>query len=200
MLEMPFDVPAGLNSELVLTPSDFKQWNPWTTNIGFIFPAGSDLVLHSLRMYGLRFPERMVEALKSFWHLDEVRPYSINFLWGPLLTQNPFARAKMYNGYPPSAASATRVFYALIGLCLAGILLTSVSRSNARKDSWIGGLIVVFCVCWVLFDVRMGAEIVGYALHDYQTFISQEVPHRVLRTHDDIYDVVEQLKPYTQGQ
>ena len=52
----------------------------------------------------------------------------------------------------------------------------------------------------MIYDIRMGSEIVGYAVHDYQTYLSQPPKERTFRVRDNFNAFSELIQPYLQDE
>ncbi len=188
---------ANVPVTIDIIPGTTRQWNPSTTELGFSFPKGADVVIHDVRLRGWSVGEKFLEGIKSFWVFDTFRPYSINFLWGPLLGFSPPAREQLFQRLPPLAISAVRIFYALLLLLgIGGIVLVLITRGSPRVKRYalttFGG---TFIAVWLLFDVRMGLEILNYARTDMQTYVRPPIGRKKLRTHGDFYDIAQQAMP-----
>ncbi len=193
-----FSLPAGTEPATVsAAPEGFPLWNPSTDAIGISLPAGSDIVVESIVLEHWNAGEKPINAMKSFWTPDEFRPYSINFLWGPLLAVTPYGREQLFDRLPPVAHSAVRIFLGLLALgALAGICTAFFARGNERAVRWaLKSFAVLTLALWLLFDLRMGGEILGYAATDLRTHVLPPTGEKTLRTHGPFYDVAAQALP-----
>jgi hypothetical protein len=177
--------------------NDNPLWDWHTDQFGIGFPAGTDVVLQSITLRNYSTWEKATEAWNAFWTFDQFRPYSINFLWGPLFTFNAISRAKLFDHLPPFGISADRLFYMVIGLgivlgALCVVLMKDKKKAKRRAAAIILG---TFAVVWVIFDVRMGAEILSYAFHDYNTYIAPEENAKTFRTHGSFYTIANEMMP-----
>ncbi len=178
-----------------LTTSTWPDWNWQTDEIGIGFPAGTDLVIESMTWRRYSLAEKLATAWQSFWTFDDFRVYSINFLWGPLLATNPIVLADMYDYLPPTPWSVTRIFYALIGLsALIGAIFFAFDRQGGKRIF----LLLIACTTvasWLVFDLRMGVELMDYAFNDYQTYVQPADEDKTFRTHGSFYTVAQKMLP-----
>src|SRR3989338_1475145 len=117
--QLPFDIAGETEEETIdLDLSYYPSWDPHADRIGLVFPAGSDLMLVTMELFGWNAWDRMREAVRSFWTFDTLMPYSVNYLWGPRLTFNPIGRLRLFERQPPRAWSGNRIFYAALLLTL----------------------------------------------------------------------------------
>ena len=191
LVQLPFVIPAGTHDTHIL-PTRYPEWTPMPSIVGFAFPAGADVVIERVYWRGFTTAEKLSEAWKSFWTFDAFRPYSINFLWGPLFTFNPLERADLFENLPPNGWSANRLFYLLIAIAAASwVILAFMKKSRTGAIAFA----VVFALCWVIFDLRMGLELLVYAKRDIQSHVLGEGRTRQLRTHGNFYAIAEEILP-----
>lgn len=206
LTQLAFMIPAGADRRTDLNVDFYRQWDRRADSIGFIFPRGTDVLLQEIRFAHWTLGEKAAEIWKSFWRFDDYNPFSINFLWGPLITFNPVGTSELFTTLPPMGRSGMWVFYAAaaaIGL----VLFTDWSRNKVRPSWQIGGrrikrLAIFFLCCgalWVVFDVRMGAEMLSYVKDDYETYLSMPHGQRTLRTYLNFNDVMEVTTPWLDG-
>ncbi len=182
-----------------MVPGEDNAWMWNTDQLGLGFPAQTDIVLESMVWRRYSFTEKMQTAWRSFWTPDEFRAYSINFLWGPLLATNPVSLDTLFQTLPPPSWSVDRIFYAVMGIAiLIGLLFYAFDRSTGKRIAWI---IVgsTFLFCWLLFDARMGYEIMQYGMDDYRTFIAPPIAEKTFRTHEHLYSLAEEMLPTLQS-
>ncbi len=198
LLQLFFTIPATNEfQDIDIIVSDYPEWSHNAKRLGIGFPAGSDLVIEQISFRHWAMTEKIIEGWKSFWTIDEFRPYSINFLWGPLISTNEPARAILYEGLPPKAWSVTRLFYLLI--ILAGVAATWLAMF--AKDKNVGrqkGILLFAGTCialWLIFDLRMGIEVLTYAKRDIQSHLLAPDSDKYLRTHGRFYTLAEKLVP-----
>jgi hypothetical protein len=199
LIQMNFTIPAGETARSVdVIVSRYKEWNWRTQQFAIAFPAGTDVVIEELQFRHWNLYERVGEAFKSFWTFDTFRPFSINFLWGPLIAFNTPERLQMFDALPPFAWSVTRFIYPL--LLLAAVI--GVIVWNRKKDGASGAMFfaVTFAILWLLFDIRMGAEILSYAVHDLKTYVLREPAQRELRNFGNVYAHLDRFMPIVKKQ
>ncbi len=150
-----------------------SEWDPWADVIGFKFETNEEIILSGVELKGWTMFEKLGFAWKSFWKIDQVLAFSINFLWGPLIAFTPQEITALYDTQPPSAWSAYRVILPIllfIGLlCLAYYLLERLQGRDARKKA-VAIFFVVFAAFWVLGDLRMGYEFMSNSMKDLRTY------------------------------
>jgi len=195
-VQRDIDIPASETTHIMsLSLHDWKSWNWKTAKIGIGLPMGTDIVLEEMIWRQYSFTEKMANAWASFWTFDEFRAYSINFLWGPLLGFDPVALEELYDHLPPTAWSVTRIFYALLGICaLIGVVFSLFDRKNGRHIL-LWSVFGTLGICWLLFDMRMGAELMSYAVTDYKTFVQPPDEDKMFRTHGNFYTLAERMMP-----
>lgn len=199
MVQLPFTIPGGPNPIVLdLNAGKYDQWDPRPAAIGIAFPAGSQVLLQEIRLRHWPLHERILHAWKSFWTFDRFEAYSINFLWGPLLTSNPVASADMFDSLPAEGRSANAAFYvvALVAFATAAGYSTAQGKRNlhARRSAFLAAF-AILGFCWVLYDVRMGSEILAYARRDFATYVNRPLLKRTFRSRDDLYAVFAQAVP-----
>jgi hypothetical protein len=192
-VQLPFVIPASESpARIELNVGYYPQWDPLADEIGLALPAGADVLLTTIHLQGWTQQERLWHAIKSFWTPDSFRPYSINFLWGPLLTTNPVARREMFEFLPPHGKSAVTLFYGAL-LVAAALSIAGIVR---RRDRWRRALPVVFVAAWLLFDLRMGFELLHYAYRDIADHVLPAAEQKMFRTHGAFYAILDEAKPH----
>lgn len=196
LVQFYFDIPAGETMhDIDVVLSTLHQWNWRTEKFGIAFPAGSEVLLQGVTFRYWPFYERMMEYWKGFWTFDAFRPYSINFLWGPLLSSNEPQRASMYNELPPPSPSATRVFYGVL-IVIGGACLIA-ARAPWRRQMATGIMLTSIACVWLIFDIRMGSELFSYALHDINSYVLS--PEQTFRNYDNVHATILKMKPALAG-
>lgn len=194
MVQMFFDIPGGNgfhNIDVIV--SNQPQWDWHTSQFALALPAGANVTIEELQFRRWPFYERTVERWKSFWTFDGFRPYSINFLWGPLLAGNEPARAHLFDTLPPSAPSATRYMYAFLAMIALAAFI--VGLKAWRRPLAFGWFLAACILVWIIFDIRMGAEIISYAVHDVKTYVLPKPADKTLRNYEDVYARIEAMLP-----
>jgi hypothetical protein len=203
--QMPFTIqPDAGTATVALDLTAFPAWDPRTDRLGFAMPAGADVTLQSIELDHWSFTEKLTEGWKSFWTFDTFRSHSINFLWGPVLAFNPVGRATIFAQLPARGMSALRIFYfaiALIGiaLLLRWFLQTHVQPARRKPWPYVKIFLLGTAAVWVLFDLRMGAELLSYAVTDYRTYVFQPQGQKMLRDHESFEDTVFRAMPVLQS-
>jgi hypothetical protein len=174
-----------------------RQWDPHTEKIAFAFPAGTEVLIPAIVWTTWTPLEKMTELWRSFWTTDTYRSYSINFVWGPVLTSNPIARRDIYEYLPPRGISATRYLYPLLGIAIViGIALLFLTPDRTKgKKRMLRCIVGSFAAAWLLFDLRMGVEMFGYVVNDWQRYVTKPVAEQTFRTHGTFYSIAQQSLP-----
>jgi len=201
LVQLPFVIPGeGEVLTIEFNVSPYPQWDPHTDRIGFAFPKGANVTLESIELVGLSAAERAIVAWQTFWTFDLYRPYTINFLWGPLLTFAPLAKKHMFDQLPPRARSANTIFYAL--LLIAAVFLIARWHLGGRtphlKQQGASTFLLCLALVWFVFDARMGLEWFGYFRRDVETYLSKPQGERTFRERKHFYDFVEEAHSYVQ--
>lgn len=195
LTQLDFEVlGTGREQKIPLNVAGYAQWDSRTDTIGFNFPKGTDLLLQEIRFTHWNIFEVMTEIVKSFWTFDRMSPISINFVWGPVITFSPIGTAQLFNSLPPSGRSGNSLFYGalvLLALGIAGYRYNRLPLPVHPVLLFIAG----FGALWILYDVRMGLELLSYARHDYVSYISKPPGERVLRNYLNFNDMMEQSVP-----
>lgn len=202
MVELPFVVTGVDNPELVrIALTEYPQWDPLADRIALVFKAGADVTLRQIQFFRWNPVEKFFYAVRSFWHMDVIRPYSINFVWGPRFAVNPIMDATMWKTLPPRGTSAEHVFLVLLGVAAIvifviwklrpgrGACLGEAPRRRVPVAGWLSRIgtrplrtfLALVAAVWILILVRMDLELLSYALKDYRTSISADAGERIFR-------------------
>lgn len=184
------DVPLD---RLAVTSFDLTHvgsWHGGEKRIGIALPPHTVVLVSKLEFARWNPLEQLAETSASFWWMDQYRPYSINFLWGPQLASNPVARQHAYIDQPPVTLSTTFVLMAgLLALTLlAGGWYAMSGRTAAKRRTALLVTGAAFAACWLLLDVRMGMEFLTWVEHDRTSFMTASPPARTFRDRDNFYD------------
>lgn len=212
LTQLGFVIPKGV-ARNDINVDFYRQWDRRADSIGFIFPKGTDVLLQEIRFAHWTLGEKAAEIWKSFWRFDDYSPFSINFLWGPLITFNPVGTSELFTTMPPMGRSGMWVFYAAASaaglVILADWFWNKVRPSERRHDlpPQTGGrrvgrlalFLMFYGALWVIFDIRMGAEMLSYVKDDYETYLSMPHGQRTLRTYLNFNDVMEVTAPWLDG-
>lgn len=197
MIEFPLAFsPADTPQTVRLNLPRFQQWDPATDRIGFSLQKDSSIILQNVTFTRWSFWDKTVAAFRSFWTFDTFRPYSINFLWGPTIGWNPVWQEQLFDHTPPVGWSAARVFLSLLLAAFVLCLLFCIRRRTpaARRSAALalGGIFVGF---WLLFDARMGLELLSYVKADWATFLLQPQGTRSFRIFKNFPDIAAESVP-----
>lgn len=198
MVELPLvlqslDGPQTMDLNLPRYP----QWDPSTDRIGFALPKNSSFILQNITFTQWSLRDKTLAAFRSFWTFDTFRPYAINFLWGPVIGWNPVWQEQLFASIPPVGWSASRAFLSLL-LPLGALCLLLCSRrqwkpSTCRSASILFG--TMFVGFWLLFDVRMGLELLSYVRTDWATFLLKPPSERHFRVFENFNAIAEESIP-----
>jgi hypothetical protein len=113
---------------------------------------------------------------------------SINFLWGPRLAGSEAVLKTLYTSQPAGGLSVDWPLYSLLLLALGGAGWMARQGEKQRATilllATMGGL-------WVAYDLRMSAELLGYAAKDYHDWVAAAPDKRTFRHSDDSFRVLE---------
>lgn len=199
MVELPLVLlPDTAPQTIHLNLPRYPEWDPSTDRIGFALPKNSSFVLQTISFTRWSLWDKAIAALHSFWTFDTFRPYAINFLWGPVIGWNPIWQEQLFTSIPPVGWSASRVFLSLllpIGvLCLFFCSRQRFGFSACRSASIFFG--TIFVGFWLLFDVRMGLELLSYVKTDWETFLLKPPSERHFRVFENFNAIAEESIPF----
>ncbi len=196
-MTMPFGLATGESEEKVFSLRGKREWGIGEKKIGIILPPRSTILLMNIELQQPNIVDTVTEVIRSFWVLDEARPYSINFVWGPLIGMNSAERSQLYDLMPPPYYSGTFAIYVIVAGIIILLLAARSMRKTSRRSLFIRCGVVMF-VAWLFLDMRMGVEFLSWVSHDHTTYISQS-EERVFRDRERFYDFAEFAKPYVQN-
>jgi len=195
-------LPVGLEQTSIpltldLDLTQFDQWDRHTPRVALAFEPGATVVVRALAFTGYNVFEKARTAWSSLWEFDDLRAYSINFLWGPQMTYNPIARAEIFRHFPPLGNSFNWVAYAVLAVLLAVLFvrycLAHRNMGAVRRE--IAAICAIFAVFWVFLDVRMGLEIMKYLRDDYVAYFSQPPERKEFRDRGHFHTFVGSVDP-----
>lgn len=193
-----FRVPAGNTLPISFSLRQQPQWKPTLESVGLLIPPRSQILLNRMDFIRWSWGEKLTEAVKSFFIMDKYRPYSINFVWGPLLALNLIEEHAAFHNLPPQQISAT--FALNIGLLAVLPLLALWARfrkpPEMRIRFVIRNFIIILLTAWVLMDLRMGSEFLSWVSADRASYIAAPAETRTFRDRDRFYDFAAFVKPY----
>lgn len=209
LVQLPFVIQGSSSREVIrLGVSHYPQWDPLADRLGFALSADSDITIRSIEFSRWNILEKATEAFRSFWIFDVFRPYSINFLWGPLLTFNPVSRDHLFLSVPPMGWSANRFLYLVI--VLAGMICWAwwMMRKNTIASGTVGldrhalagraalkRFLAVLAALWIFYDLRMGLEFLNYYRRDYVEFVAANPHTRTFRERGGFNDFADLVAP-----
>ncbi|TSC98087.1 MAG: hypothetical protein Greene101449_1014 [Candidatus Peregrinibacteria bacterium Greene1014_49] len=171
----------------------YKEWTSHPDTVGLVLPKGSDIQILQISFVGLSPLEKTAALLRSYWTFDKFSPYSVNFLWGPILTMSPIARESLYVELPPHGTYANVLWY----LLLFGIAIGCIAwgwKELSRRNAF---LCMAVCIgaLWLLSDLRMGLEAVSYARTDLTEYWTQPASERKFRERGDFPVFLSAIQP-----
>jgi hypothetical protein len=196
--ELPMFIPAGNAEQVSLSMASAEQLSGAKRQIGIMVPPNTALLLHRIELYRWNLAEEFMEMVQSFWTFDALRPYSINFVWGPQIAFNTIQRTQLYETLPPASFSGTfAVFAVLLVILIIFFELPFVFGVKQHKIRWIVTRFgIVLLAAWIAFDVRMGSEFLSWVLHDHQTYVAADETTREFRERNRFYDFAETAALY----
>lgn len=186
-------LPTGDKQRVNVDLDGVPEWNGMPSAVALAFPAGAEVLIQKIEWKEYTTTEKIAARFKSFWTPDTFQMYSINFLWGPLLSGTEEGRLSMFDDLPPRAWSATRLFYVIFAIAAVVALIVRFSDRVAGPARMKKILLAAGVALWILFDARMTQEIVGYAVHDWSSYVLKPAGERTLRTHVTLYDILSRL-------
>ncbi len=194
LTQMNFTIPGGEQMQNIdVIVNRFPEWNWKTAQLAIAFPAGSDITIEELQFRHWPFYERIGEAWLSFWTFDTFRPFSINFLWGPLIATNTPERMGLFETLPPYAWSVTRYMFGLLGIAMMlGVLVGWMRGSKAQG---VAVFALTLAGVWLVFDLRMSSEVVSYAAEDIHRYVLKPDAEKELRNFGNVYAHIERFLP-----
>ncbi|MBI3331915.1 hypothetical protein HYZ99_03060 [Candidatus Peregrinibacteria bacterium] len=202
-VELPFEIAGGPRTEVKLAVNDYPQWDPRTDRIGIVFPPHAEVTIQRIAFFRWNLFEKTWEAVKSFWTLDTFRPYTINFLWGPVLTFNPISRERLFRSIPPVGWSVNRILYVTMILIGLACMFWHMRQKRRGVREALRRPLTIFLLSlaglWLFYDLRMGLETIAYYVRDYRTYVAADADERTFRDRGYFYDFVDQVLPHVQG-
>lgn len=194
-VELPFMMERAVEpKEIWFDVTNYSQWDPQTDRIGILLPPGSKVELQKMVFAEYSLFDKIWIGLKSLAKPDAYRAWSINFLWGPRLGTTEAERMNLFMQKPPRGLSVNVILYVICGLLLGWFLLKMHRKILTRQLATVGFLLC-FGVLWIGYDLRMGAELIGYAVDDAQSYWFAEPSERTFRERDDFNAFVEEIAP-----
>lgn len=195
---IPLNVPAGNNQPMSFSIRQNPAWIMPIQSFGVRLPPNTDILLHRIDVVRWSLGEKIENALASLLTFDDYRPYSINFVWGPLLALNPIELHAIYRNLPPQEIYATYVLYWGLMITLAGLMVFArfVIEAPKRRSFIIRTFIITALGCWILLDLRMGSEFLSWVHADRATYIAAPESMREFRDRGRFYDFAAFAEPY----
>lgn len=179
--------------KVILNMSKVSKWDARSDRIGFILNANTQLVLQEMSFSGPSILDKIIFPLKTFFKFDITHAYSINFLWGPLMTYSQEQLDTMYSQVPPNGDSWNKAFYALLA---AGLVLVLLLKKLFHKNSIVAFFIMVAAL-WMVYDLRMGTEFISFARTDVRTWWSKPLELKDFRDRSSFTAFAQTAAPFT---
>lgn len=194
IVQLPFHFTPTMVAETVkLDVRWYNEWDPKPDMMGILLPKGADVQILQFKLTGLSPLDKILAGIRSYWTFDTFTPYSINFLWGPVLSASPIAREKLFIDLPPHGTYANKVWYGLLIITVIAAFSWAWNTGDKRRATL--GLLGVFAACWILSDLRMGIETMSYAVHDIDTYWSKPQEQRIFRERGDFPLFLDAIQP-----
>ncbi len=193
--QLPFvleksDAPQVVDIDL----STLSIWNSRAPEFGIGIPKGAQVLIEKMEFVSYNPIEKIFHGALSLWKFDVYAPQAINFLWGPWLNFNPIARADMYLMDPPLGNSGMWVVYIILAIFGLRAGKNIVKHNQPQAKALVAFLTVVGCL-WIVLDLRMGSEILSYALTDWRDHVLKNPGERNARKHRSFHDTAEDAIP-----
>lgn len=161
----------------------FPEWDPHPITLGIEVPKGSDIQIQSIDLLHWTLWDRMKNSLRSYWTFDTFSPYSINFVWGPVFSENPIATEQLFLELPPHGVFANVVWY----LLLLTLVIFAFLWKKIRAWSTLPRLLLLIACgsLWILSDLRMGTELLFSAVRDLEHHWYEPEEFRTFRERAD---------------
>ena len=198
--DQAFQIPISFNQSMtqqqtILDMGQVPEWDARSDRIGFVLDEGSQLILQEMAFTGPSLIDKIVFPLKTFFDFDQMRAYSVNFLWGPLMTFSEEQRTQLYAQTPPNGDSWNIVFYWILGLTLVVILLL---KKFMRRD-YFYLFFMLFAALWIVYDIRIGSELISFANTDIKTWWSKPIEIKDFRDRGSFTAFAKTVVPFTEG-
>ncbi len=198
--QLPFIVTGDTDvQEIDIDLSTLEVWDSRAPEFGMALPNNATILLKSIEFVSWNPIEKFLNGILSLWKFDVFAPQAVNFMWGPWLNFNPVARGDMFQMDPPLGLTAMWLVYII--LFVAGLKLAKdLIRKNKDKSKALITFACVFAGLWLLLDLRMGSEILSYAITDWKNYILAEDGDKNLRNHLSFHETVSEILPELESQ
>ncbi|MCA9370618.1 MAG: hypothetical protein KC680_01505 [Candidatus Peregrinibacteria bacterium] len=157
--------PTSVSRSMRLDLSQIPEWDPSSKLIGFNLNPGSQLTLQHISLTGPGLLEKLTAGARSLLTFDVIHAYSVNFLWGPRMVSNVDHVHSVFQEVPPRGSSVNGALYVLL---VAAVIFGAPNNRMKR-------VAVLFILFWILYDLRMGTEMMTYANTDIKTWWSKPI-------------------------
>jgi hypothetical protein len=171
----------------------FSEWSSHPDLVGLALPQGSDIQLLQLTFTGQSVIDNIIGYVRSYWTFDRFTPYSINFLWGPIITASPVAREQLFTDLPPHGTYANTAWYLLLAASMTLCIAWGWQQQCRRRALLL--LMILLGAVWILSDLRMGLEAVSYARADLAKYWMQPDAEKKFRERGDFPVFLQAIQP-----
>lgn len=184
-------------SSLLISRS--SAWHRGEKTFGIMMPPNTTILLHQMRFTRWNLVESLMSGIQSWFRVETLRPYAINFAWGPAIGWNPAELAELYDNTPPIATPAVWIINWIIVLALLSLMLSRLSSMQfLQRIVTVPRLLGLIAALWILVDLHQGSQFISWVLHDHATYISQTDTDRVFRDRGNFYDFAEKAAELVQ--
>lgn len=198
LVQLPFSLPVGSPAVLDIDLSAYPQWDARADTAGLAFSSGTDVTVQQIAFVTWSPLQKLSFTWSSFWLMDEFRPTSINFVWGPVIRFSPVTQMGLFGHPPPMGWSVNRIFITILILAALWMLGALLFGDAARARRGIRTFLLIVALLWLGYDLRMGVEFLRYVQADRETYLSPPVGQRMYRTWENLYDAMLWSVPYLQ--
>jgi hypothetical protein len=183
----------GTHDPVLLSRSN--NWTKGQKEMGLLIDPHSVVFIKKIHFTKWSLFEQIKSGIRSWMQFDTLRPYSINFVWGPQIGWNPMEVNVMYDNVPPISTSAFWMFsLGLTVICII-VLIGNVTKAHfLRRMVNTRVLLVAIGACWMVLDLYMGAQFLSWVRTDFATYISQPPETRTFRDRSNFYDFAMKAK------
>lgn len=179
--QMPITIAPRTTPDTVVVPLDgIQNWVRSPAMFGIGLDGKTDVTVRSVELLSWSAGERLLESVRCFWTLDGWQLTSINYLWGPLLCSTPISRETLYNQSPPLAQSGMRWIYAV--LVIGALVIGWKLWHRGERGVFLRRFLVLAFACWVLLDMRMGAQAMRNWWWDIELYLRPPIGQRLFRS------------------
>jgi hypothetical protein len=170
----PIKILPSQTSFQVLVESVNGQVLPAQAPVALIFQWNMNMQWWTISLANAGRMTKFGQWWDEFWTFDTFRPYTINLLKGPMAW----------------GRSANNIFFYIF---LLGAIFIFIKHGKKRRNIK-KYIFMLWLIVWVMYDIRMWAEMIWYYHHDYVHYISPTSDAKTYRDRGDFYRFVEFTK------